>query len=436
MVVGGVPLGSGLIDDVPEGHWADEEVGWAVSNGVMEGVGGGRFDLEGVVPRWQMVSALFRAFGLAGGKGEAGGVPLGSDSFVDVPVGHVADGEIGWAVASGITRGVGGGRFDPDGSVTRAQIVTFLYRLSGLLDGPVGGGGLGSDVFVDVPAGHWADEEVGWAVDVGVTVGVGDNRFDLDRVVSRAQIVTFLFRVVGLVEESRVDVRVEAGNFTAVTAGHRHSCGLRTDGTIVCWGRNRDGEADPPDGNFTAVSAGSHHSCGLRADGTIVCWGWNRFGETEPPNGIFTAVDSGLYHSCGLRADGTIVCWGWNRYGQVDPPDGNFTAVSTPVIAGIRVGCGPMAPSSAGAATATARLTHPTGISRRSPPEAGIRVGCGPMAPSSAGASTQTARADPPDGIFTAVSPGGAHSCGLRADGTIVCWGSNSLRTGDYVGQG
>ena len=214
---GGVPLGSGLFDDVPEGHWADEEVGWAVSNGVMEGVGGGRFDLVGVVPRWQIVSVLFRAFVLAGGEPVGGG--LGSDVFVDVPVGHVADVEIGWAVASGITRGVGGGRFDPDGSVTRAQIVTFLFRLSGLLGGPVGGGGLGSDVFVDVPVGHWADEEVGWAVVGGVTVGVGGGRFDLGRVVSRAQIVTFLFRVVGLVEESRVVVRVGEVDLAHIDAG-------------------------------------------------------------------------------------------------------------------------------------------------------------------------------------------------------------------------
>ena len=207
---GGVPLGSDSFVDVPVGHWADEAVGWAVSNGVMEGVGGGRFDLEGVVPRWQVVSALYGAFGLAGGKGVAGGVPLGSDSFVDVPVGHVADVEVGWAVSVGITQGVGGGRFDLDGSVTRAQIVTFLSRLSGLLGGPVGGSGLGSDSLVDVPVGHWADEAVGWAVVNGVSRGVGGGRFDMDRVVSRAQIATLLFRVVRLVEESRVDVRAGA----------------------------------------------------------------------------------------------------------------------------------------------------------------------------------------------------------------------------------
>ena len=195
------PLGSELFDDVPVGHWADEEVGWAVSSGVMGGVADGRFDLEGVVPRWQIVTSLFRASQLVGGSvGEE--EMVGSDSFVDVPVGHEADREIGWAVGSGITQGVGGGRFGPDGSVTRAQIVTFLHRLTGLVDGPVAVGGLGSDSFVDVPVGHWADEEVGWAVVNGVTQGVGDGRFDLDRVVTRAQIATFLFRVVRFVEGS------------------------------------------------------------------------------------------------------------------------------------------------------------------------------------------------------------------------------------------
>ena len=169
---GGGPLGSDLFGDVPVGHWADEEVGWAVSSGVMGGVDDGRFDLDGVVPRWRIVTFLFRASRLVGGSvGEE--EMVGSDSFVDVPVGHEADREIGWAVESGITEGVGGGRFGLEGSVTRAQIVTFLFRLAGLVDGPVAGGGLGSDSFVDVPVGHWADEEVGWAVVNGVTPGGG-----------------------------------------------------------------------------------------------------------------------------------------------------------------------------------------------------------------------------------------------------------------------
>ena len=51
------------------------------------------------------------------------------------------------------------------------------------------------------------------------------------------------------------------------------SCGLRTNGTIACWGDNRNGQLNAPSGRFSAVSAGGVHSCGLRTDGTIACWG-------------------------------------------------------------------------------------------------------------------------------------------------------------------
>ena len=78
----------------------------------------------------------------------------------------------------------------------------------------------------------------------------------------------------------------------------RVGCGA--DDTIVCWGDNRFGEADPPDGDFTAVTTGARHSCGLRADRVIVCWGYNHHGQAEPPNKL-TAVTTGHRHSCGLR---------------------------------------------------------------------------------------------------------------------------------------
>ena len=62
----------------------------------------------------------------------------------------------------------------------------------------------------------------------------------------------------------------------AVVVGGIHSCGLRTDGTITCWGRNSEGQADAPEGTFNAVSAGEDHSCGLRTNDTIICWGGRR----------------------------------------------------------------------------------------------------------------------------------------------------------------
>ena len=76
--------------------------------------------------------------------------------------------------------------------------------------------------------------------------------------------------------------------FTAITAGHRYTCGLRTDGTVDCWsGHGSSGGTFVPfpGGTFTAITTGWQHSCGLRSDGTVDCWGDDSYGETDPPNG-------------------------------------------------------------------------------------------------------------------------------------------------------
>src|SRR5436853_195937 len=78
-----------------------------------------------------------------------------------------------------------------------------------------------------------------------------------------------------------------------IGAGDYHSCGVRTDATLACWGLNADGEASPPAGTFLAVSAGGFHSCGLRANGTLACWGQNGNGEASPPAGTFTTISVG-----------------------------------------------------------------------------------------------------------------------------------------------
>ena len=59
--------------------------------------------------------------------------------------------------------------------------------------------------------------------------------------------------------------------------GSFHMCGLREDGSPVCWGNNSDGQASPPDNEvLTELSGGSSHTCGLRPDRTVVCWGGDR----------------------------------------------------------------------------------------------------------------------------------------------------------------
>jgi len=117
-----------------------------------------------------------------------------------------------------------------------------------------------------------------------------------------------------------------SGTFTQLSAGGYHTCGLRSDGTAACWGDNGSGQASPPAGTFTQLSAGSYsfHTCGLRSDGTAACWGYNGSGQASPPGGTFTQLSAGAEHTCGLRSDGTAACWGYNKYGQASPPGGTF----------------------------------------------------------------------------------------------------------------
>ena len=138
-------------------------------------------------------------------------------------------------------------------------------------------------------------------------------------------------------------MEVPEGRFTAVAAGATLSCGIRSSGTVECWGDGgRSGGTEAPEGRFTALSsfdAGSvpfgsgmfsyeSSFCGLRTGGTVTCWGSNQRALVDIPEGRFTAVATGQAHACGIRIDGTVECWGSDEWGQSSPPDGYFSAVT------------------------------------------------------------------------------------------------------------
>jgi len=87
-----------------------------------------------------------------------------------------------------------------------------------------------------------------------------------------------------------------------------NTCGVRSNGTLSCWGFNRDGHATPPAGTFMlrSVEAGHHHGCGVESDGTLTCWGDNSVGQAAPPSGLFAQVGSGLSDSCCVGSVGAL----------------------------------------------------------------------------------------------------------------------------------
>ena len=108
--------------------------------------------------------------------------------FVDVPADAYYYDAVLWAVKEGITSGVDAVHFDPNGTCTRAQAVTFLWRAAGCPEVEVG------DTFTDVVKGSYYEKAVSWALANGITSGTSATTFSPDADCTRAQIVTFLHR--------------------------------------------------------------------------------------------------------------------------------------------------------------------------------------------------------------------------------------------------
>ncbi len=174
------PAGKHPFTDIPSGAYYENAVIWAADKGITGGTSATTFSPNGICTRAQAVTFLWRAAGSP--------APKSMNSFADVPADAYYAKAVAWAVENGITSGTGGGKFSPDATCTRAQIVTFLYRAAG---SPAVSGG---SVFSDVKAGAYYADAVTWAANKGITGGIGNGLFGSDNNCTRAQIVTFLYR--------------------------------------------------------------------------------------------------------------------------------------------------------------------------------------------------------------------------------------------------
>jgi alpha-tubulin suppressor-like RCC1 family protein len=129
-----------------------------------------------------------------------------------------------------------------------------------------------------------------------------------------------------------------------VTAGGFHTCGRRAGDGIECWGRSNEGQSGAAGGNvlvptlmsatnaqrYIDLSAGQFHTCAVRDDGSVECWGQNAFGQLGgmSAGGAIPVmvmdlpsvrdVECGYYHCCALtEAEGELWCWGAGDSGQL-----------------------------------------------------------------------------------------------------------------------
>jgi len=181
------------------------------------------------------------------------------------------------------------------------------------------------------------------------------------------------------------------GAWVSVSVGGNQSCGIKEDGTLLCWGGQYEDELCPPEEQFSQVSVGAEYACGVTTDHRALCWGQSRDGNLNAPAGEAVEVAAGESgeepFSCGVAAsDGTGICWGANTYGQLDIPDG---------LAHIDLG-----------------LSNGCGIE-----------GGGALGIKCWGLGSWNANLAPKDGGYSEISLGAVHSCARKDDGTVVCWG-------------
>ena len=175
--------------DVPQSAYYYEAVKWAVGKKIVAGYPDGRFKPDNVCTRAEAMMIFYRAVG-------SPDVQLDNLKFTDVGMNHWANTAICWAVEHGITSGTSSNTFSPNNKLTRAQAMTFLYRMAGSPQIS------GNNPFKDIKSSSYYYNPVMWAVDTGITAGTSKTQFSPNKDCTRAQIVTFLYRYLAKATES------------------------------------------------------------------------------------------------------------------------------------------------------------------------------------------------------------------------------------------
>ena len=169
--------------DVHAEDYYYDAVLWASQKGITGGMSDTLFAPNAACTRAQIVTFLWRT----AGSPESSAL----SNFNDVPADKYYAKAVAWAVENGITNGTTDTTFSPDDICTRAHGVTFLYRAAKAT------ALVGASAFTDVADSAYYADAVKWATEQGITNGISSTLFGPDETCTRAQIVTFLYRLYG-----------------------------------------------------------------------------------------------------------------------------------------------------------------------------------------------------------------------------------------------
>ena len=197
------------------------------------------------------------------------------------------------------------------------------------------------------------------------------------------------------------------GRFLSVSAAGSTTCAIREDRTAACWSEWGGEVLEPPGGEFSVVAAGGRSACGLRADGKTECWGEIQPGPgSTPPDGQFRTLSMNRDHACAIDLDGMVACWGGGGYRECTVSGGHANQFCRGGDGGEKA-----RPPFVQVQAVDAGVQHTCAIREDS------TVACW--------GDEEYVQAQPPpaDATFKSVSAGGAISCGISVEDDLICWG-------------
>ena len=228
----------------------------------------------------------------------------------------------------------------------------------------------------------------------------------------------------------------------SISSGRSHTCGIKTNGTVWCWGFNSNGQLGNGQSgsnlrsrfpvqvlnltDVSTISSGHYHTCATKTDGTTWCWGQNYYGQlgdgsltnSSTPVQVLgltdvSAISGGHRHTCAIKTDKTAWCWGCNEYGQLGNGTNDDTNTPVQVLNIVDI-----------SAISNGR-SHTCAIKTDKTAWCWGRNQCGTLGDGTNNNSNTPVQVVNLADVSSISSGYLLHTCATKTDGTAWCWGCN-----------